>query len=76
MHKIVYKLKTLPLVKYPQFSSNSADIQAKLPIHEAITLTKFQRECTKFQREYKKIVDFLLRQKFLARALFYASPFT
>ena len=68
MHKKGHKLKTSPLVKNPQFSSNLADIQAKLPTHEAIILTKFHKEC-------KKIVDFLLRQKILACALFYASPF-
>ena len=68
MHKKRQKLKTSPLVKNPHFSSNLADIQAKLPTHEAIILTKFHKEC-------KKIVDFLLRQKFLACALFYASTF-
>ena len=52
--------------KNPQFSSNLADIQTKLLTHEAIILTKFHKEC-------KKIVDFLLRQNFLAFALFYAS---
>ena len=69
MHKKGHKLKTSPLVKNPQFSSNLADIQAKLPTHEVIILTKFHKEC-------KKIVDFLLRQKFLACTLFCASPFT
>ena len=68
MYKKGHKLKTSPLVKNPQFSPNLANIQAKLPTHEAIILTKFHKEC-------KKIVDFLLRQKFLACALFYASPF-
>ena len=67
MHKKGHKLKTSSLVKNQQFSSNLADIQAKLPTHEAIILTKFHKEC-------KKIVDFLLQQKFLACALFYASP--
>ena len=46
-----------------------ADIQEKLPTHEVVILTKFHEDC-------KKIVDFLLKQKFLACALFYASPFT
>ena len=67
MHKKGHKLKTSSLVKNPQFSSNLADIQAKLPTHEAMILTKFHKEC-------KKNVDFFLRQKFLACALFYASP--
>ena len=67
MHKKGHKLKTSPLVKNPQFSSNLADIQAKLPTHQAIILNKFHKEC-------KKIVDFLLRRRFLACALFYASP--
>ena len=58
MHKKGHKLKTSPLVKNPQFSSNLADIQAKLPTHEAIILTKFHKEC-------KKIVDFLPRQTIL-----------
>ena len=34
MHKKGHKLKSLPLVKNPQFSFNLADIQAKLPTHE------------------------------------------
>ena len=69
MHKKEHKLKTSSIVKNSQFSSNLADIQAKIHTHEAIILPKFHKEC-------KKIVDFLLRQKFLACALFYASPFT
>ena len=68
MHKKGHKLKTSPLVKNTQFLSNLADIQAKLPTHEAIILTKFHKEC-------KKIVDFLLRQKVFACAPYYASPF-
>ena len=68
MHKKEHKLKTSTLLKNPQFSSNLADIQAKLFTHGSIILTKFHEEC-------KKIVDFLLRQKFLACALFNASPF-
>ena len=35
---------------------------------EVVILTKFHKDC-------KKIVDFLLTQKFLVCALFYASPF-
>ena len=68
MHKKGHQLKTSPLIKNPQFSSNLADIQAKLPTHEVVILTKFYKD-------YKKIVDFLLTQKFLVCALFYASPF-
>ena len=51
MHKKGLKLKTSPLIKNLQFSSNLADIQAKLPTHEVIILTKFHKDC-------KKIVDF------------------
>ena len=69
MHKKRHKLKTSPLVKNLQFSYNLADIQAKLSTHELVTLTKFHKD-------YEKIVDFLLTQKFLVCALFYASPFT
>ena len=57
MHKKGHKLKTSPLIKNPQFSSNLADIQAKLPTHEVVVLTKFHKDC-------KRIVDFLLTQKF------------
>ena len=46
-----------------------ADIQVRLPRHEEFILTKFHKDC-------KEIVDFLLRQKFLVCALFYASVFT
>ena len=35
MHKKGHKLKTSPLVKNPQFSSNLADTQAKLPTHHS-----------------------------------------
>ena len=67
MHKKGHKLKTSPLIKNPQFSSNVADINAKLPTHEVVILTKFHKDG-------KKNVDFLLTQKFLVCALFYASP--
>ena len=63
MHKKEHKLKTSPFMKNPQFSSNLADIQAKLPTNEVVILTKFQKDC-------KKIVDFLLTQIFLVCALF------
>ena len=69
MHKRGHKRKTSPLIKNPQFSSNLADIQAKLPSQEVLILTKFHKDC-------KRIVDFLLTQKFLVCALFYASPFS
>ena len=52
-----------------EFSSILAHIQAKLPTHEVVTLTKFHEDC-------KKVTVFLLRRKFLAYALFFASPFT
>ena len=58
MHKKGHKLKTSPLIKNSQFSSNLAGIQVKLPTHEAIIVTKFHKEC-------KKIVDFLPRQTIL-----------
>ena len=67
MHKKGHKLKTSPLIKNSQFSSNLADIQTKLLAHEVVILTKFHKDC-------KKIIDFLLKQKFLVCALFYASP--
>ena len=68
MHKKGHKLKTSPLIKNPQFSSYLADIQAKLHTHEVVILTKFHKDC-------EKILYFLLTQKFLVCALFYASPF-
>ena len=40
-----------------KFSSNMADIQAKLPTHEVVILTMFHKDG-------KKIVDFLLTQNF------------
>ena len=69
MHKKEHKLKTSSLVKNPHFSSNLADIQAKLPTHKVIILTKLHKECKKI-----KIVAFLLGQKFLACALFMHHP--
>ena len=68
MNKKGHKLKSSPLIKNLQFLSNLADIQAKLLTHEVVVLTKFHKDC-------KKIVDFLLTQKFLVCALFDASPF-
>ena len=69
MHEKGHKLKTLPLIKNLQFSSNLADIQPKLPTHEVDILTLFHKDC-------KKNFDFLLTQKFLVCAYLYASPFT
>ena len=69
MNKKGHKLKTPPLIKNPQFSSNLADILEKLPTHEVVILTKFHKDC-------KKIVDFSLTQKILVCALFYASRIT
>ena len=68
MHKKGHKLKTSPLIEKTKFSSNLAVIQAKLPTHEVVILTKFHKDC-------KKVVDFLLTLKFLVCALFYASLF-
>ena len=67
MHKKGHKLKTSSLVKNPQFSSNLADIQAKLPTHKAIILTKFHKEC-------KKIVDFSFKEIFWLVPFFMHHP--
>ena len=50
-------LKIWIIVKNPQFLSNQADIQAILPTHELVNLTKFHDD-------WPKIVDFLLLAKF------------
>ena len=49
-------LKNRLFVKNLQFSSNQADIQATLPTHELIILSKFRRD-------WKEIVDFLVTVK-------------
>ena len=49
-------LKILPLVKNPQFLFNQADIQANLPTHKLIILSKFPKD-------WKEIVDFLVIAK-------------
>ena len=67
MHKKGHKHKTSRLIRNPQFSSNVADIQAKLPTHEVVILTKFHKDC-------KKNIDFLLALKFLVCALFMHHP--
>ena len=51
MPKKGHKLKTSPLIKNPQFSSNFADIKAKLPTHKVVILTKFYED-------FKKILGF------------------
>ena len=51
MHKKGHKLKTSPLIEDPQFSSNLADIKAKLPTHKVVILTKFYED-------FKKILGF------------------
>ena len=63
MQKKLDWLKNWPLVKNPQFLSNQADIQATLPTHELIILTKFHDD-------WQEIVDFLVMAKFRASLLF------
>ena len=50
-------LKNWLLVKNSQFLSNQADIQATLPTHELIILTKFHND-------WQEIVDFLVIARF------------
>ena len=57
MQKKLDWLKNWLLVKNPQFLSNQADIQATLPTHELIILTKFHDD-------WQEIVDFLVTAKF------------
>ena len=57
MQKKLDWLKKLLLVKDSQFLSNQADIQAILPTHELVILTKFHKD-------WPKIVDFLVIAKF------------
>ena len=45
------------LAKIPQFLSNPADIQAFLPTHELVILTKFHKD-------WQETVDFLVIEKF------------
>ena len=56
MQKKLDWLKIWLLVKNPQFLSNQADIQATLPTHELIILSKFLKD-------WKEIVDFLVIAK-------------
>ena len=57
MQKKLYRLKILPLVKKLQFLSNQADIQAIVPTHGLVILTKFHKD-------WQKINDFLVITKF------------
>ena len=50
-------IKIWPLVKSLPFLSNQADIQAILPTHELIILTKFHNDL-------QEIVEFLVIAKF------------
>ena len=47
MHNKRLKLKNSPLIKNPQFSSDLADIQAKLPTLELVILPKFHKDSKK-----------------------------
>ena len=47
MQKKLDWLKILPLVKNPQFLSNQADIQAIVPTHGLVILTKFHKDWQK-----------------------------
>ena len=57
-------LKNWLLVKNPQFLSNQADIQATLPTHELIALTKY---C----KDWQEIGYFLVKLKLLDRLFFF-----
>ena len=57
MQKILDWLKIWPLVENPQLLSNQADIQANLPTHELIILSKFHND-------WQEIVDVLVIAKF------------
>ena len=47
MQKKLDRLKISPLVKNPQFLSNQADIQAIVPTHGLVILTKFHKDLQK-----------------------------
>ena len=64
--KKIRLVKILPLVKNPQFLSNQADIQAIVPTHGLVILTKFHKD-------WQKINDFLVITKFWASPVFFAS---
>ena len=57
MQKKLDWLRVSPLVKNPQFLSNQADIQAIVPTHELVILTKFGKD-------WQRIDDFLVIAKF------------
>ena len=57
MQKKLDWLKISPLVKNSQFLSNQADIQAIVPTHGLVILTKFHKD-------WQKINDFLVIAKF------------
>ena len=52
-------------IKDPQFWTNQADIQATLPTHELIILTKFHKD-------WQEVVDFLVIAKVWASLTFFA----
>ena len=57
MEKKLDWLKISPIVKNLQFLSDQAEIQAILPTHELFIFTKFHKD-------WQKIVDFLVKEKF------------
>ena len=57
MQKELDWLKIWLLVKNSQFLSNQTDLQATLPTHELKILSKFHKD-------WKEIVDFLITAKF------------
>ena len=57
------------MVKNLQFQSDQADILGTKPTREMIIFTKFQKD-------WRKIVDFLLLANFWACLLFFCSPLT
>ena len=59
MRKELDWLKIWLLVKNPQFISNQADLQVTLPTHELKIVSKFHKD-------WKEIVDFLVTAKFWA----------
>ena len=61
------KIKTWLYVKNPLFLSDPDDILATRATHEMIIFTKFHKD-------RRKIVDFLLIAKFWAWELFFYSP--
>ena len=64
MQKKLYWLKISPVVKNLQFLFDQAEIQAILPTHVLLILTKFHKN-------WQKIVDFLAIVKFCASPVFF-----